>query len=208
MRPRPSVPRLIPLVVLPILLVAACGSAPGRGALRPQGPAATPSTPTRVATPSLEPCPAAAPAARTQLPAVTLRCLGGGPAVPLQHLPARPYIVNVWASWCLPCRREAPRLAAAAATRGQVDFLGVDTADRRASALFFLDYFHIRYPQLLDPNSDTQHRLGAPGIPTTVAVDATGRIVYRRIGEISTAQLTAAMHAADPGVHTGAEGGG
>jgi len=191
--------------VLPILLVAACGSAPGRDTLRAQGPAATPTTPPWVATPSLEPC----PAARTQLPAVTLRCLGGGPALPLGHLPARPYIVNVWASWCEPCRREAPRLRAAAApTRGQVDFLGVDTADPREPALFFLDYFHIRYPQLLDPNSDTLHRLGAPGIPTTVAVDATGRIVYRRIGEISAAQLTAALRAADPGVHTGAGGGG
>jgi len=139
---------------------------------------------------------------------VTLRCLGGGPELPLTHLPARPFVVNLWASWCEQCRREAPRLAAAAATRGQVDFLGVDTTDRRASALFFLDYFHIRYPQLLDPNSDTLHRLGAPGIPVTVAVDAAGRIVYRRIGEISAAQLTAALHAADHGVHTGAGGGG
>lgn len=205
MRPRPSVPRLIPLAVLPILLVAACGSAPGRGALRAQGPAATPTTPARVATPSLEPCPAAAPADRTQLPAVTLRCLDGGGDLPLTHLPARPYVINLWASWCVPCQQKAPRLAAAAAAaRGRVGFLGIDTADEPHSALNFLHDYDLNYPQLADPNSDTMHRLGAPGIPVTVAVDAAGRIVYRRIGQISTTQLAAALHAADPAVSTGA----
>lgn len=135
------------------------------------------------------------------LPAVTLHCLTGGSAVTLTRLPVRPFVVNLWASWCAPCRSEAPRLAAAAAAAGQqVGFLGVDTADARGAALAFLRRYGIGYPQLADPNSDTLHRLGAPGLPVTLAVNAAGRLVYQRIGEMSTGQLAAALHVADPGI--------
>lgn len=138
-----------------------------------------------------------------------LRCLGGGPAVPLAHLPSRPYVVNLWASWCVPCQREAPRLAAAAAAaQGHVDFLGIDTTDDSASALDFLHHVGISYPQLADPRGDVGHHLGLPGIPVTLALGAGGRIGYRRIGEVSTAQLAAALHAADPALPTGAGAGG
>lgn len=143
---------------------------------------------------------------RTQLPAVTLPCLGGGRTVSLDHLPAQPYIVNLWASWCTACQAEAPRLAAAAqSTHGRVGFLGIDNGDTVAAARAFLHRYGIRYPQLDDPNSTVGHRFGLPGIPVTLALDASGRIVYRRIGEISTAQLTAAVHAAAPrlGAHPG-----
>jgi thiol-disulfide isomerase/thioredoxin len=117
----------------------------------------------------------------------------------LDHLPARPYVVNFWASWCEPCQREAPRLAAAAAAMGgRVAFLGVDTQDDRDSALKFLHRFGVDYPQLVDPAGDVLYRLPAPGLPVTVAVDASGRVVYRRLGEISATQLTAALNAADP----------
>lgn len=188
-----------------LVLTAGCGSASHRDSVRAAGSQPPPTTPAWVKKPGLQPCPAATPTGRAQLPAVTLRCLGSGPDLSLARLPARPYVINLWASWCVPCQREAPRLAAAAAAaNGQVDFLGIDTADDRDSALDFLHHFGISYPQLADPNSDTLHRLPAPGIPVTVAIDATGRIVYRRIGEISAAQLTAALHAADPGVGTGA----
>lgn len=206
---RSSVPRLIPLVVLPIRLVAVCGSAPGRGVLRPQGPAATPSSLARVATPSLEPCRGAAAAARAQLPAVTLCCLGGGPAVPLGHLLARSYIANLWASWCMPCQRAAPRLVAAAvAAHGDVDFLGIDTRDDRVSALDFRHHVGISYPQLADPRGGVGHHLGLSRILVTLALDAGGRIVYRRIGEISAAQFAAALHAATPALPADAGAGG
>lgn len=198
------------LVVLIVLGAAGCGAAGGGDTLRTQTSAAgatAPPLPSWVTTPTLRPCPAAA-TARAELPRVTLRCLGRGPALALDRLPARPYIVNLWASWCVPCQREAPRLAAAAATHDRVGFLGIDTQDERGSALDFLHHFGIDYPQLVDPNGDVLHRLPAPGIPVTLAVDASGHVVYRRIGELSSAQLAAALRAADPTGSNLAGGGG
>jgi len=187
---------LVPVVVLG-LLASGCGG--GTVGQQRDDPAASVGTPGPGRLPKLDACPAAAPGPRAELPAVRLRCLGPGPALALDRLPARLYVINLWASWCLPCRLEAPRLrAAAAATRGHVQFLGIDSQDERGSALDFLAYVGVGYPQLADPNAGTLHRLGAPGLPVTLAVDADGRIVYRRIGEISTAQLAAAVHAADP----------
>lgn len=140
---------------------------------------------------------------------MTFPCLGQGAPVPLTRLPAAPYVINLWASWCVPCRDEAPRLrAAAAATGGRVHFLGIDVQDGREPALSFLADSGIDYPQLRDVQGDAVHALGAPGIPVTIAVDATGRIVYRRIGEISAAQLAEAVHAADPGANLPAGTGG
>lgn len=200
---------LPPTVLLGALLAGCAGSGPTPSREVPvAGPTVTAKTgtpisaPTDASTPAaalqLDPCPAAAPAARTKLPAVTLRCLVAGPDLPLAQLPARPFVINVWASWCVPCQDEAPRLrAAATVTRGKVDFLGIDTGDGVDAAKYFLDRYGIRYPQLADPDSDTLHRLGIPGIPVTLAVDRTGRIVYRRIGEISTAQLAAAVRAVE-----------
>ena len=153
-----------------------------------------------VATQTLRPCPVSAAARRAELPTARLHCLGpGASTLALDHLPARPYIVNFWASWCEPCQREAPRLAAAvAAMGGRVAFLGVDTQDDRDSALKFLQRFGLDYPQLIDPNGDVLYRLPAPGLPVTIAVNASGRLVYRRLGEITSTQLTAALKAIDP----------
>ena len=125
--------------------------------------------------------------------------MGAGPTVALSRLPARPFVINLWASWCVPCRMEAPRLAAAAAAaRGYVEFLGVDTEDERDAALSFTHDFGLNYPQLFDPGSAVLHGLPAPGLPVTLAVDADGNVVYRRIGEISTDQLAEAVRALDP----------
>lgn len=182
--------------VLVLATVSGCGSATAGD----NGAAAPVSARSTVAA-TQQRCPVDGPRGTQALPAVTLRCLTGGSAVTLTRLPARPFVINLWASWCVPCRREAPRLAAAAAAVGrQVGFLGVNTADARGAALAFLHRYGIHYPQLSDPNSDILHRLGAPGLPVTLAVNAAGRLVYQRIGEISTGQLAAALHVADPGI--------
>lgn len=185
----------VPVLLAGVVLIAGCGTS----ASGPSAAAATPTLPSWVTAPRLPSCPAGASTSGTQLPAVTLRCLDGRSSLALDHLRSGPYVINLWASWCEPCRAEAPRLAAAAAAAGgRVQFLGVDTADGRDPALSFLHDFGIAYPQLADPNSDVLHRLPAPGLPVTLAVDASGRVAYRRIGEISADQLAAAVHAVDP----------
>lgn len=184
-----------PATMAAALLAAGCGSAPPAGTANLSDSPITNASPA----PPLDRCPPRAPAAHTSLPAVTLHCLGPGESVDLTQLPPAAYVINLWASWCIPCQREAPRLrAAAAANRGKVAFLGIDTADSRGSALDFLSHVHLSYAQVFDPSSDALHRLGAPGLPVTLALDAAGRIVYRRIGEISVDQLAAAVHAANP----------
>lgn len=200
-----------------LLLVIGCGDTAGLSTTPAPGPNVTSSQEASIGTstlprwatsPTLLPCPAASPTARVQLPAVSLACLDGRSSLRLDRLPARPYVINLWASWCGPCRREAPRLAAAAAAaRGKVEFLGVDTADAEVPALAFLHDFAITYPQLADPGSEVVHRLPAPGIPVTVLVDAAGRVVFRRIGEISAAQLADAVHAANPTARVPTDGG-
>lgn len=182
-----------------LLLGSGCGSPTGRDGISANAEPSDRPQPSWVTAPTLHRCPTAAPYPRADLPSTTLRCLGDGPALALARLPARPFIVNLWASWCLPCQREAPRFAAAiTASGGRVGFLGVDTEDDRGSALDFLHHFGLDFPQLADPDGDVLHRLPAPGLPVTLAVDAAGRVVYRRIGEINAAQLGAALHAANP----------
>lgn len=193
-------------LVLPLLTVltvaeAGCGgsSAPVGAGAAAHGAARSASA--AVTSPVLTACPTGASETRVPLPSVRLTCFTGGAALSLASLPARPYVVNLWASWCSPCQREAPRFAAAAARyRGQVAFLGVDTQDQRSAALVFLGRFGLGYPQLSDPDGAVLHRLGAAGLPVTLAVDAAGQVVYRRLGEVSSAQLRAALYAADPGL--------
>lgn len=191
------------------MLLSGCGGSTDATAPGASAGAGTPTLPSWVTTPEVPACPATAATATSQLPGATLACLDGRSSLALDRLPARPYVINLWASWCEPCRLEAPRLAAAAASAaGRVQFLGVDTADGRDPALSFLHDFGVAYPQVADPASEVLHGLPAPGLPVTLAVDASGRVVYRRIGEISADQLAAAVRVIDPTSAPTAGGGG
>ena len=139
--------------------------------------------------------PGAGPAAA--LPAVTLDCLGPGPGLPLTSLAGRPTIVNLWASWCLPCQRETPRLQEAFTdSGGRVRFVGVDTRDRPGPARDFLHDYRVGYEQLSDPDGVLLSRLGVPGLPVTLAVNPAGRIVYQHVGEIREADIDEAVRRA------------
>ncbi|MBI2709943.1 MAG: redoxin family protein [Actinobacteria bacterium] len=99
-------------------------------------------------------------------------------------------VVNFWASWCVPCRREMPRLAAAAAKlRGRVSFLGVNTKDGRAKALEFVRTTGVPYPSVVDPAGSIGDRYGVYGLPTTVFIDRRGRIIGRYLGEMKAGTL-------------------
>lgn len=129
----------------------------------------------------IEPCPATTddPVADDGLPDVTLACLGGGDDVRLAGLRGRPHVVNLWASWCAPCREELPVLQAAHTALGdRVGFLGVDYADPDpAAALELADRSGVTYPLVADPDEDVRKELGVIGLPQTVFVDADGTVV-------------------------------
>lgn len=146
---------------------------------------------------SLEKCPAAAPATGgDRLPQLRLACMGSGPAVDMATGHGRPTVVNLWASWCDPCRTEMPRLRASATRLGpRVGFLGVDVKDDPGAAWAFLSEMKVHYPNVADPSGSMLTGLRVPGVPITFVLDASGVIVYRHIGELHETDI-AEMQAA------------
>jgi len=100
-------------------------------------------------------------------------------------------VINFWGSWCTPCREEAPVLGVLARhfSGAGVRFVGVDIRDDPASAEAFMRTYRISYPSLNDPNDlialDFRSTAPPTGIPTTLVIDASGRIAARIIGPVS-----------------------
>ena len=146
----------------------------------------------------IEECPAsdAAAPAKDELPDITLDCLGGGKSVNLSGLGGTPTVINLWASWCEPCRKELPLLAKADKEYGSaLNILGVDFDDPAPDdAIELLRVSGVTYPQLVDRDSAIRTALAVVGLPQTVFVDAQGRMVAtERIPFRSYADLTAAI---------------
>ena len=105
-------------------------------------------------------------------------------------------VVNVWGSWCAPCRREAPVLAKAARhyAKQDVAFLGLLSRDKPAAATAFARRFDIDYPSLQDPGGRLQLKfadsLPSQGIPTTWIIDREGRVAARVLAEVTTGTLS------------------
>lgn len=124
------------------------------------------------------------------LSAVRLQCLTPGPDIVLAQLQGRPVLVNVWASWCGPCREEMPLLTAAHREFGdRVQFVGVNTADVPPAAAGFLEDFDVRYPQLADPESVLLAGLRIPGLPVTLVLDSDGTVLEKHIGPFEGKKL-------------------
>lgn len=117
---------------------------------------------------ALQPCPSPmpdGPPASGPLAGITVPCLGAPGRVDLAAaLAGRPALLNLWASWCPPCREEMPVLAAYASSSDAIPVIGVNVQDRPADALSLLTALGITYPSVTDPAAALQGALAAPRV--------------------------------------------
>ena len=117
--------------------------------------------------------------------------------VSLYELRGYPVVINFWASWCVPCKEEAPLLNAAAKTHaGAVAFVGIDIQDFVSDAHTFLRELHVPYVSVRDKGPGTATSYGLTGVPETYYLDRRGRILGHTIGAVSRRELEERLHAA------------
>lgn len=135
------------------------------------------------------------PDRRTLVPEVTGPELGGEQTLSTRGYGDKVVVVNVWGSWCSPCRQEAPDLQAASErTADRAQFLGIDSKDKSPEpAEAFVRAFGITYPSIYDPNGKAllpfAGELPPSAIPSTLVLDAQGRLAVRILGPISESTL-------------------
>jgi thiol-disulfide isomerase/thioredoxin len=100
-------------------------------------------------------------------------------------------VVNVWASWCSPCRAEAPLLEDFATKRTDIQFVGILTRDNTSAAQSFVNRFKITYPILTDDAilAGFRSSLIPNAIPTTIIIDKNGKVAVRISGQVTYALL-------------------
>lgn len=104
-------------------------------------------------------------------------------------------VLNVWASWCAPCRAEAPDLQEVydEVAADDVEFVGLNTRDSQAAAQAFVDRFAVTYPNVVDTDGQLQllfhETLPPAAIPSTIVIDRQGRVAARAIGEVDRSRL-------------------
>ena len=135
-----------------------------------------------------------APADREPAPDLSGTTLDGAPWRLSDSL-GQVTVLNVWASWCAPCRAEAPTLQATYAARAAegVAFVGLDTRDSQAAAEAFVRNYGITYPNVRDPDGQLQlafrQTLPPQSIPSTLFLDKQGQVAARVLGEVDSARL-------------------
>ncbi|GAB3461434.1 TlpA family protein disulfide reductase [Azotobacter salinestris] len=127
------------------------------------------------------------------LPTLTLHDMHGAP-VQLQDYRGKPLVINLWASWCPPCRREMPLLAQAQAREGGLTVLFVNQGESAGDIARFLAGSALPLENvLLDQNARLGRQVGSGALPTTLFYDAGGRRIGSHLGELSRASLARAL---------------
>jgi thiol-disulfide isomerase/thioredoxin len=172
----PGCGRIATLLAGVVLLVTACSSQTAAGGATAADTA---------------PCPRGHGREISGLPRLTLDCLTRPGAVEVSRLHGnKPEVINLWASWCGPCREEMPMLEREhERLGGRVVFLGVAVKDSRSAARSFLAGHGVSYAQAFDPAGELPLRLRLQGVPNTLFVDASGAVVDRVIGRLDDRAL-------------------
>ena len=126
-----------------------------------------------------------------------LERLNGSGSLQLSSLRGKVIVINFWAAWCDPCKREAPLFQEAYERyRGQVEFVGVDTADFTGDARQFLQRYGVRYPNVRDPDTSVLKDYGGLPIPRTYVIDRTWKVSGYIYGETRAETLRSAIEEA------------
>jgi cytochrome c biogenesis protein CcmG, thiol:disulfide interchange protein DsbE len=154
-------------------------------------PGPAPSTDAAAAETSLQPCPEQSdqPAAGAQtLPPLSFDCLGGG-ELDLARAPGVPMLVNLWGSWCAPCRAELPLLQEFADAAGDsVRVVGVISKDGVPQAGSFADDAGVTFPGAFDGDGELMTALGLNALPFTYFLDAGGALVHTEVGDVASVE--------------------
>lgn len=124
-------------------------------------------------------------------PTSPLPRLEGGGSGSLGDYRGRWVLVNFWASWCIPCREEAPALESFQRRHGDADFtvLGIDSRDLSGDGKAFVERYGLSYPQLRDGDGGSAHEFGTTGVPENFLVDPRGRVRLLVRGPVSEEYL-------------------
>jgi peroxiredoxin len=135
---------------------------------------------------------------RVAAPDISGQLLGGG-SFSLAADRGQVVVLNFWASWCGPCRAEAADLESAYASSG-VAFVGINTNDQESAATLFVQAHGITYPSLFDSAGQVMlafRDVPPSAIPSTIVIDATGKIAAIHLNSITNAELAAMIKDAE-----------
>jgi thiol-disulfide isomerase/thioredoxin len=140
-----------------------------------------------------------APKKRRPAPKIVGESLTGSKKINTGDYSGEVLVINVWGSWCAPCRREAPDLRTASKkTAGTARFIGIDSRDSgKAAPRAFVRRFKIDYPSIYDPDGSQVvkfTKVPPSAIPSTLVIDPHGRVAARVLGRVTSDTLVGLVH--------------